>query len=564
MEVSTTIKGMISQSYIYVPDYQRAYSWDTPNNHKDGKTQIDIFYKDLEEYIYSGFLGPYYFGHFLYELKTDNKYAVIDGQQRLTTIVIFLASIFNRMRKISILTDEEEELYEDLIERRKKIKFETVKYDNQIYKDCIIYNKDINKDILDTESSKRLIDAYEYFNKKLESKTKNELKLFLKIVINASCTTHIVKNEVEAVQMFIFQNNRGKKPSKLEIIKAQFIYSINLNSKNDNIDLIFEINNRFEKIYSSLTKLENIVTEDEILLFTLKIYYNSLWENNISERITLQLLEKDYEQFILDFSRLLEKNIQYLIRFHTIDQKNNIHIHSLITLGLDSNIYPFILKGYMFNIDKNNFINLCIMLEKILLRSKIISTRADLKSRINDVYKGLKEEDYTVIRVVNLIEEMIKDPDYYWWGYWSKLEFEKSLSEKMNSKISKYILWKYENYLIRLNKGMYSFLEYTSIDSPELEHIAPQNPKDNLCSGYPEYTEEFKNRYLNSIGNYLLISKAHNGSIGNRNLKDKLSSYTYLYQQREVVDMCKKKEKWDKNLIKKREKKIVKFILEYL
>jgi len=32
----------------------------------------------------------------------------------------------------------------------------------------------------------------------------------LDTIQNASCTTHPVKDESEAIQMFIFQNNRGK------------------------------------------------------------------------------------------------------------------------------------------------------------------------------------------------------------------------------------------------------------------------------------------------------------------------------------------------------------------
>jgi len=42
---------------------------------------------------------------------------------------------------------------------------------------------------------------------------------------NATCTTHPVKDEAEATQMFVFQNNRGKKPSNLEVIKAQFTFT---------------------------------------------------------------------------------------------------------------------------------------------------------------------------------------------------------------------------------------------------------------------------------------------------------------------------------------------------
>ena len=61
--------------------------------------------------------------------------------------------------------------------------------------------------------------------------------------MNASCTTHIVKNEAEAIQMFIFQNNRGKTPSNLEIIKAQFLYNVHLygGAEDEKADLLYSL-----------------------------------------------------------------------------------------------------------------------------------------------------------------------------------------------------------------------------------------------------------------------------------------------------------------------------------
>ena len=99
MEASTTIIGMTRGNQIYVPDYQRAYSWETGNSNSD-KNQVDTFLNDLEDYLESKVETPYYFGHFLYEKKTENEYAIIDGQQRLTTITIFVKLL---IRQISFI-----------------------------------------------------------------------------------------------------------------------------------------------------------------------------------------------------------------------------------------------------------------------------------------------------------------------------------------------------------------------------------------------------------------------------------------------------------------------------
>lgn len=65
METPKTIEGMLARNTIFVPTYQRAYSWDRD-------TQVKTFLADLEEYNRSKTDSKYYFGHFLFEEKTEN------------------------------------------------------------------------------------------------------------------------------------------------------------------------------------------------------------------------------------------------------------------------------------------------------------------------------------------------------------------------------------------------------------------------------------------------------------------------------------------------------------
>lgn len=67
MESSTTIIGMTRGNLIFVPDYQRAYSWDTGKKDSDLKKQVNTFLNDLQDYLRSDVVTPYYFGHFLYD-----------------------------------------------------------------------------------------------------------------------------------------------------------------------------------------------------------------------------------------------------------------------------------------------------------------------------------------------------------------------------------------------------------------------------------------------------------------------------------------------------------------
>lgn len=79
---------MLSRKSIVVPNYQRAYSWETDLTDKSQK-QVNTFLSDLQDYVNSQTSTPYYLGHFLFKKNGEYCYDVIDGQQRLTTIIIF-------------------------------------------------------------------------------------------------------------------------------------------------------------------------------------------------------------------------------------------------------------------------------------------------------------------------------------------------------------------------------------------------------------------------------------------------------------------------------------------
>lgn len=247
MEASSSIKQMLAGNRIFVPTYQRAYSWDTEFESSKSPKQVNTFLTDLEDYNRSTTKSKYYFGHFLFEEKEANKFGVIDGQQRLTTIVIFLSALFARLKQIRQLNETEQETFEDIIRRNSTYRFATVDYDNQLFKDYVIDQSKKDKNGLETESAKRIVGAFDFFAQKLMNKDEAYLLNMLETVQSASCTTHPVTDESEAIQMFIFQNNRGKKPSNLEIIKAQFMFNVHLYGGEEKESLIEEIKNRFEK-----------------------------------------------------------------------------------------------------------------------------------------------------------------------------------------------------------------------------------------------------------------------------------------------------------------------------
>ena len=556
MEALTNIENMLYGNEIFVPTYQRAYSWETDLKTNDSPKQVNVFLSDLMDYINSQSSSPYYFGHFLFENKGCRCYGIIDGQQRLTTITIFLAVLFKRLKTLRKFSEEETFAYQSMIKLGSKYRFKTVDYDNQLFKDYVVNQVKTEHNGLETESQKRIVAAFDYFTRELGNMTEDYIVKLLNAVKESSCTTHVVENEAEAIQMFIFQNNRGKKPSKLEIIKAQFMYHVHLYGEDNDTktELIEEIKHRFENIYKSISTIEQKVNEDDVLVYTQRVFFNSLWENDAVQKVNEQLAKDNRLHFVREFTLALSASFEHLTYFFKMESKN-IVLHSLKRIANFGIVVPFIIKAFKAKVSDKDLEALSIALEVIFIRARVIGTRADLTSRLNDVFQKFEGDVHPVIKRIDWMKTQEG-----WWGYWNNRELERALQGWIYPDTAKFLLWKYENHLIEEEgKAGYLPIRYDSIVSPQLEHIAPQT--ENPESGNCEYDEDFRNHYLDCLGNYLLLSAHHNISIGNVPFEQKRASYNQLHQQQEVRDMTEMDKCWDKEKISKRKEKIVQFLL---
>jgi Protein of unknown function DUF262/Protein of unknown function (DUF1524) len=561
MEASTTIRKMMAGNRIIVPSYQRAYSWETPSGNTNSNTHTDVFLTDLQEYSKSNAISAHYFGHFLFEEK-QSSFHVIDGQQRLTTIVIFLSALFSKLKTIRDLDEDEEVCYEDMVKRHNTIRFSTVDYDNQLFVDYVVNKTKIDRNGLDTESACRIVKCFDFFSDKISNRSEEYLKKMLSVISESTCTTHLVRNESEAIQMFIFQNNRGKKPSNLEIVKAKFMYQVHLYGNEEKYILIEEIKNRFETIYKSISLIEYKLGEDDILLYTLKVYFNSLWETNALDKIDKKLSENNSINFIKDFTQSLCMSFEHLSTFFGKDERENFSIHSLVTLGGIAGItiaIPFVIKAYQFGLESSEIGKLCAALECLVLRKRLIGTRADLTSRIDDVFEKFTENNKGIYPILTRVSFLKRSSDPRSW-FWNNESLQQSLQGEINHAIAKYILWKYEVCLEKDGNNGYAPTRFDSIEKPELEHIAPTT-SSHYGRGYEYYDMEFQEHYLNCLGNYLLLSKSHNCAIGNIAFSKKRETYIHNKQQREIQEFVTEDGVWGKEVIQKRKEKIIRFVL---
>ena len=271
----------------------------------------------------------------------------------------------------------------------------------------------------------------------------------------------------------------------------------------------------------------------------------------------------DKIEWIKEYIHELHTTFSNIKLFETDDDLN---IERLKQLDIPAYAYPFIIKGYKYLDNKSiELTNLFNILEIIIFRAKLINSRANIQERLNLILQEFTGS------IEDLLEKIQTKLNESW--YWSDDNTKNYLNGSMyGNKMLHSILWEYENFI--QNKG-YN-IKNIAIENEQIEHISPQTPTngENIESGYDvnednQYAEEFKGKYLNSIGNLMLISGSHNSSIGNKPFKDKVESYDknpLLNQQAEIKDFAKHEEDkivWKKESINTRQVQIVDFSLNF-
>jgi hypothetical protein len=554
----TTILGFFdsSQKNYEIPVYQRAYAWDKKN--------WDMFLEDIVEQLNGD--NNYFYGNILLEtIKKDRNYEVIDGQQRLTTLTIFMRSLLNtlKLRKSeSLLSDfdfeEKEKIY---IKNGGNIKLRPVEYDRACFDTIIVDNKD--KFEFNTPSQKKIFEAKEFFAKKLSDlSTQKILEIFEKIEYTELTTIELTSKK-DAALMFELQNNRGKDLTNMEKLKSYFMYQMYVYSNEDETNTNIEnISNIFKDIYKLINDIK--LDEDSIL-----IYHNQAYIKGYPYR-TLDDLKDEFKKsgpdnkiiWIKEYISDLHTTFSNIKKFEYFNSEYKGYLENLI---ISAFIYPFIIKGFAYFGDDNEKVDeLFKVLEIVLFRAKLINSRANIQERLNKILLDFDGD-------INTLRENIKNKLNETW-YWGDENTENHLNtENMyDNNVVNYLLWRYENFL--QSKG-YSIQKF-SIENEQIEHISPQQPDNGVIeNGYEidehkEYDDEFKTEYLNCIGNLMLISGSHNASIGNKPFSEKLESYKknpLLNQQAEIKDFAKyedEKPTWKKESIGERQEKIVKFAID--
>lgn len=563
--MESTIKELFDRRdrKFEIPSYQRAYSWTNK--------EINQFIEDIKNAE-----NQYYLGHFLFEHKEDNTLYVIDGQQRLTTSIIFFSVLRkeleerkNQGESISINLDDITDYYLKDI-RKSTQKFKTVKDDNNFFLEEVIDLKENHFQETDTKSKTRIKEAKNTFKKEFVNTDTQELIRWCKLIENATITEYLVKNKTQATQVFAFQNDRGKKLSNLEIIKAYFMLQIYLSSNaqeqiNDNIGYLED---EISKIYKQIIRINT--DEDEVLNY----YWRTVSGKGFSSEEVIKGIKSEITSltnnktdWIKNFTSGLSKAFNTIEKIEKSEESFTKDLRYLNNMAL---AYPFIIKAYNIGASEKTVSRLIRFLENITFRYLLRGGRAEIESRLNHYLVNCNSDE----DINNNISQMVKNlKDSDWWGYWNNYSMNSYLNGYFyKNRVDNYLLWKYELFISDVNHPRSHRVSFENlIHNESIEHIAPQTPTNNdpLANGYGIYEDKenpqngiVSGNLLNSVGNLVLISGSLNSSIGNKAFSEKIQSYgkdNLLNQQKEIINFVNDPENliWDKDAINARRRKII-------
>lgn len=562
-----------------IPDYQRAYAWDRSR-------QLPDFLEDIENQS----LGrDYFLGTILFQERDEKMQGydvidVVDGQQRITTIIIFMKALLgeleSRLSANEFVDKGLDLVMETYIKSRNRSKLKAISPDNDFFQKYILEDQD-GADYITTPSQRRLYNAKQFFSEALAKKSVDELlELKGKLDSHTKVLTYSVKDTAEATLIFETTNDRGKGLTHLEKIKSFLMYKTYLATGED-VDIhLRSIQERFTEIYRDLEQFDEKLSEDSALQYHCIAFER--WSdkgdyqqpvNYIRGKINplINANKKDEALTFIDrFSKELKESFTIL---RLLMQSQSDGFRDLVCLDRLGTFYPLLIKAYKLDSTPNkaNFDLTCKYLEIYSFRVFSIQ-QARSNTGQPALFSAARDFSGKFTPLYDKLTSLI--------GYHSPDKFFKenlqytNFYQYMHSKDMSYLFWKYENHLRQTEQPICADMserEYRDASKRTnltIEHIAAQHPETlgivHDSSILPNLTEEFLEDHIHRLGNLTFDPASANSSKGNSDIQAKNSNYFKKapYKTQNELDGFIFNRKWSVKSIDTREKKIIKFCLQ--
>lgn len=566
-----------------IPEYQRPYSWDCIGK-SDKNNQVNILWEDIYSYYRSGDKNTYFIGSMVLIGNGEAEYQVVDGQQRLTTLVLLFTSIKCFLEKKLRTLDEENikkvveaslNIIEDLLYNKvirgaivleNKVKIERMSgfdYDKvlKMAVSCGTIPDDVLKEATSEQIqvSNRYIKNRDYFESRLEKEFTQNGRFTQEAFIDLNNFVEFLKSKVSVVRIltgsfdiayhvFEILNNRGLPLSNKDLFRNFLIKEF---------DKVHGTQNAREANEKWVYLDENYTLNDDFLSRWVESHRGSQQRYSAYNDIK-DIYDKEYHDTvdkpkIQVFYNDIERSLSYYTQIIDVSFSDPI-IKSKINFLLHAGNVRYTLNFLLAIANEYNGIPNNEEVLELIKSYERYSILCMFRGRFSNapVYEAIDSVKHRDIELVKNVLAFYEYPEQE-----QILRFDIS-DVILDNYTAKLLLCKY--YWIEMSKRVddqvYQELLY---DKTTLEHIIPQYPEKGT-NWLRDFSVGFREQFTYSLGNMTLLTQKLNSAARNYDFSRKKEHYkkTSLWLTSNIGNW----ETITEDRIKERHEDIVKTICE--
>lgn len=528
--------GLLDESVKYVvPNYQRNFEWK--------KEQAEEFWDDISS-------SSVFLGNLVLDVHrdSDNEIIIVDGQQRITTIFIFLAACRFQAKKIN--SHDQASIIQSKISfvdattgRASSSKLIPSPSIADVFNDTIT-NGEWDGKKFDGRGRKRQINKikpiYEYFVERVSKFDKDDLAGVLKKLYESTFVKIEIEEPQEAFEIFERTNARGMELNAADLLKNYLF------AKNASVKLEEDWNEIIENSSGTILRMIKYYYVSHSGLIPKKMLFKAL--KNHGENIGADNLLQDIKKFSFYYSIIVAGSLETIVEW--ADEEDNEYflkqynaemlertLSALQLFGV-TQAYPLVVKlmkalSLFKDNDKRNkasevFLEFLCILEKFHFVNYAISQRPG--NQVEKYYADKCEYEVGSKNFVSFIKEIISELRKG--KIAGEAEFMEKFSELSYTSDSTLIYYIFD----RLNNYGRKGGQYINLYNPDKKLIRRNYDIDHLVSQNLEnydFENEAVGEYLDNIGNLMVISKHTNGSLQNKAIDEKLE----IFREKEAQNL---------------------------
>ena len=545
------IKLLFAEKYD-VDFYQREYVWQ--------KKQIEDLIEDLTAEFLKNWTkedslhkvsqySPYFMGEIVLSEKNDARSAIIDGQQRITTVTLLLMYLKRKFGHVDKFpTDIDELIYSDYFGEK------LFNLDIEERRECMksLYeNGEYSVKSSDPISVQNLVDRFSDIDEcwRIDVINDSNIVWFMYWLKEKIMFSKVWTNSDEfAYVIFETMNDRGLSLTQIEMLRSYLLANIDEAKRNS-------IMNEFDNIIKRLTAI-NLSSKSKAEFEFFKIYFREHYANNLSQAKNTSSdfvkIGKEFHRWVRDSSKELGLNtsddfIEFVNRIIYFAEKYIYIIELMESRNVNDYLYLIVNDDYGFTMQPAPILaaiaykdDIDTVNEKVKILSKYITkilswrvwnhwliSQNQMEARIYELCKNIRNMSVDELRRFLINYKMdINGLD----------GTSPHLNQQNKPKIK--VLLSLITEIVAKESGESDYM--LNKKEIEVEHIWADHYEDHMAEFDNE--ADFKNT-RNSIGDLLVLPKSFNASYGDDDYRTKVPRY---YSQN-ILAQSLNKDKYEKS-----------------